>query len=68
VDTFFDVFHGGQVKRKGVGPREMLLLCIRFHTFIFNNHHWSSKHTDYESFLFSIRINENFVASEFMGM
>jgi len=68
VDTFFNVFHGGQVKCKGVGPWEMLLLCIQFQTFIINNHHWSSKHTDYESFLFLIRINENFVSSEFMGL
>jgi len=55
-------------KCKGVGPQEMLLLCMHFHTFIFINHRWSSKHTDYGSFLFLIGINENFVSCEFMDL
>lgn len=68
MDTFFHVFHGGQFIRNGVGPQEMLLLCMHFHTSLFNNHHWFSKYTDYESFLFLIRISENFVSSEFVGL
>jgi len=30
VDTFFDVFHGGQVKRKGGGPPRNV---VAMHTF-----------------------------------